>query len=100
MKKESGYLQAPYALSAKVKDVRIAVLAHKILYRWQTGKEKDGFVKIKDAELAGTLFVTTRTIYNFVEKLEEIKFIEIKRGRGEKCYKVNLQVAKKYFYIQ
>lgn len=99
-KEKSGYLQSPYALSAKVKDVRISVLAHKILFKWQTGKKtKDGFISIKDAELASTVYVTVRTVSKFVEKLEEIKFLETKRGRGVKYYKINASVAKKYFKV-
>lgn len=94
-----GYLQSPYNLAKKVKDVRIAVLAHKILYRWQTGKGRDVFVIIKDAELAHTVFVTTRTVAKFVDVLEEMDFLETKRGRGAKYYKINTTVARKYFNL-
>lgn len=99
-KEKSGYLQASYALSAKVEDVRISVLAHKILFKWQTNKRtKDGYVVIKDDELANTIYVTVRTISKFVDKLEEINFLKTKRGRGVKYYKINTAVAKKYFKV-
>lgn len=98
--KTGGYLQAPYKLSEKVKDVRISVLAHKILYRWQTlSKDKGGYVQIRDIELANTIFVTTRSVTKFVDVLEEIGFLTTLRGRGNKYYKINTVVAKKYFKV-
>ena len=99
MAKNEGFYQSSNKLAAECKDVRISILAHKILYRWNTSqsKRKDGFLFIRDSELANTVFVSTRTIGKYVDKLEKIGFIITKREMGLKYYKVNTRTAKKYY---
>lgn len=95
---KKGYLQCSYKLADEVKDVRIAVLAHKIYYKCNTGKKtSDGYVEISDMELANSIYVSDRTLRKFVTTLEEIELVKTKRIKGTKYYRCNIAKAKKYF---
>lgn len=98
-KEKTGFLQCSYRLLDEVGKTDIAVLGHKIYYKWQTGNRgKDGFIQIKDAELMNTIKISSSTtMRGYVAKLEEIGLIKTKRLNGSKLYKVNLVSAKKYF---
>lgn len=98
VKEKSGYWQCSHRLSDEVKDVRIAVLGHKIYYKWQTGnKNRSGYLEIKNGELMNTIKVSEDTIKKYVSKLEEIGLIKTKRINGAKLYKIDKVVARKYF---
>lgn len=98
-KEKTGYLQCSYRLLDETNDTRIAVLGHKIYYKWQTGnKSRDGFIQIKDDELMNTIKISSSTtMRGYIAKLEEVGLIKTKRVNGAKFYKINLVSAKKYF---
>lgn len=98
-KDSTSYLQCSYRLLDETDDVRITVLGHKIFYKWYTSKkDKEGFTAIYDGELMNTINISSKaTLRSYLSKLKELGLFETKRLKGAKLYKINKQVAKKYF---
>lgn len=94
---KKGYLQCPYSLLYEVEDVRIAVLAHSILYKCTKNKNKSGFVHIYDRDLAETIYVTEATMRTYCKKLKSLNLFTIRKRKGKKEYKINIEEYKKYF---
>lgn len=99
MAKKEGFYQSSCRLAGELKDVRCSVLAHVILFKWKSSnsKDADGYVMLRDSELASEIFVCISTLQKMVTKLEKNNFIITKRNMGIKYYKINVRTAKKYF---
>lgn len=88
-------------LAHKCNNIVISILAQWMYHLWATKKNKDGYVKLTNVELANTLMINRGTISTYIEKLIEINIIEdrIKLGANRGAlYKMNELICN-YYYL-